>query len=90
MGQAQVYPGIRPVQFEGQEDLLQNFLRAVSDADVALFGEQHNNPIAHWSELEVAQELAARGPLMMGAEMIEADNQAVLDSISALRATTWK
>ena len=27
----------------------------------------------------VAQELAARGPLVMGAEMIEADDQTVLD-----------
>jgi len=54
-------------------------LAKAADADVVLFGELHNNSIAHWLQLVVARDLAARGPLVLGAEMIEADNQAALD-----------
>lgn len=55
------------------------FMKAIGQADVILFGEQHNSAIAHWLQLVVARELAAKGPLTMGAEMIEADDQATLD-----------
>ncbi len=52
---------------------------ALAKADVVLFGELHNNPIAHWLQLKVARSLLAQGPLVIGAEMLEADNQAALD-----------
>lgn len=55
------------------------FMKALGGADVILFGEQHNSAIAHWLQLVVARELAAQGTLTMGAEMIEADDQATLD-----------
>lgn len=55
------------------------FMKSLVGADVILFGEQHNSAIAHWLQLVVARELAAKGPLAMGAEMIEADDQATLD-----------
>lgn len=55
------------------------FMKALGGADVILFGEQHNSAIAHWLQLVVARELAAKAPLAMGAEMIEADDQATLD-----------
>ncbi len=54
-------------------------MKSLGQADVILFGEQHNSAIAHWLQLVVARELAAKGALMMGAEMIEADDQATLD-----------
>ncbi|HMC97422.1 MAG TPA: ChaN family lipoprotein [Flavobacteriales bacterium] len=54
-------------------------LRSIASADVVLFGELHNNPIAHWLQLVVARDLAARGPVVFGAEMIEADDQITLD-----------
>lgn len=79
MGHAQLRPAYALFNANGKKISHKRFLRTVSDADVVLFGEQHNNPIAHWLELVVAQELAARGPLMLGAEMIEADDQATLD-----------
>jgi len=49
--------------------------------DVVFFGELHDNPIAHWLELELAKDLfrAKNGSLIMGAEMFEADNQLILD-----------
>lgn len=55
------------------------FMKSLGQADVILFGEQHNSAIAHWLQLVVARELATKGPLAMGAEMIEADDQATLD-----------
>jgi uncharacterized iron-regulated protein len=56
-------------------------IRDLSAADMVFFGEEHNNPIAHWMEREVMTSLYnVRGKeLMMGAEMIEADNQLLLD-----------
>ncbi len=79
MGHAQVLPAYALFNATGKKVSHKKFLRTVAVADVVLFGEQHNNPIAHWLQLVVAQDLAARGPLMMGAEMIEADDQATLD-----------
>ena len=49
-------------------------------ADVVLFGEEHNNPIAHWLELQVAQDLhnAKADKLVLAAEMFERDVQPTL------------
>ncbi|MCI1753831.1 MAG: ChaN family lipoprotein [Flavobacteriales bacterium] len=79
MGNAQVLPAYALFNAEGKSISHKKFLHAVDDADVILFGEQHNNSIAHWLELVVARDLAARGPLVLGAEMIEADDQNALD-----------
>ncbi len=50
-------------------------------ADIVFFGEQHNNPISHWLELELTKDLYAEknGNLILGAEMFETDNQLILD-----------
>jgi len=76
---AQVLPAYALFDGNGKKLSHKQLLRTVSNGDVILFGELHNNPIAHWLQLEVARELAASGPLVMGAEMIEADDQAALD-----------
>ena len=47
--------------------------------DLIFFGEQHNNPIAHWLQLETLIQLQKEKPLILGAEMFEADNQKPLD-----------
>ena len=54
-------------------------MKRLKQADIILFGELHNNAIAHWLQLEVTRELVAAGPLVLGAEMIERDDQATLD-----------
>lgn len=54
-------------------------LRVLAGKDIVLFGEYHNNPIAHWLQLETTQDLHGRRPLVLGAEMFEADNQEPLD-----------
>ncbi|MBK9276367.1 MAG: ChaN family lipoprotein [Flavobacteriales bacterium] len=76
---AQQLPNYALFDGKGRKVSHAGFLRALGDADVVLFGELHNNPIAHWLQLEVAKHLADRGPLVFGAEMIEADDQAALD-----------
>lgn len=48
--------------------------------DVILFGEMHDNPIAHWLELEITKDMAATQKVTLGAEMIEADNQTQLNA----------
>ena len=50
-------------------------------ADVVLFGENHNDPISHWLQLELTKSMYEKHAenLMLGAEMLESDNQVVLD-----------
>ena len=55
-------------------------LNTVSGADIILFGEFHNNPIAHWLQLELTKDLKQKRNLILGAEMIEADNQEQLNA----------
>ena len=57
--------------------LLENALAS----DVVLFGELHNNPIAHWLQIELTRDLfeQAGHRLVLGAEMFETDNQLLLD-----------
>ena len=50
-------------------------LKEAKQADVILFGEYHNNPISHWLQYELTADLIAAGPVVLGAEMFEADNQ---------------
>ena len=56
-------------------------LLAALKHDIILFGELHNNPIAHWLRLELARGLHAGSnrPLLIGMEMFEADQQILLD-----------
>ena len=54
-------------------------LKAAEKSQIVLFGEYHNNAISHWLELELTKDLAEKKALILGAEMIETDNQAQLD-----------
>jgi uncharacterized iron-regulated protein len=54
-------------------------LKAAEKAQIVLFGEYHNNAISHWLQYELTKDLAQKKPLILGAEMIEADNQKLLD-----------
>lgn len=76
---AQVRPAYMLFNANGKKISYDRMLRTVRTGDIILFGEEHDDPIAHWLQLLVAQDLAAQGPLIMGAEMIEADDQAALD-----------
>ena len=66
---------------QGEKVDYEKMLNALKGADIVFFGELHNNPIAHWLELQVAKDLyaAKKKDLVMGAEMFEADNQLIID-----------
>ncbi|UYW00856.1 ChaN family lipoprotein [Flavobacterium agricola] len=55
------------------------FLKSLADADVVLFGELHDNSTAHWLQLKVIQTLHQKHKVVVGMEMFETDNQAVLN-----------
>lgn len=60
---------------KGKKVSYKKMLKSLSKQDVILFGEQHNNPIAHWLQYEFTAALNKKRQLVLGAEMIEADNQ---------------
>ena len=66
---------------EGKMVKYSKMMKALEEADVVFFGEQHNNPICHWLQLEVTRDLfEAHGTnLILGAEMFERDNQLLID-----------
>ena len=55
--------------------------QSAGKADVVLFGENHNDPISHWLQLELTKSLFEKHAenLMLGAEMLESDDQIKLD-----------
>ncbi len=63
----------------GKKVCYEKLLKASEKAEVVLFGEYHNNSIAHWLELELAKDLALKKNVILGAEMFEADNQKQVD-----------
>ncbi len=54
-------------------------------ADVILFGELHDNPICHWLQKELTNDiyLFKKEKLVLGAEMFEADDQIALNEYLA-------
>ena len=53
-------------------------MKTLSEKDILLFGEYHNNAIAHWLQFEVTNDLQKLRALVLGAEMFEQDNQEAL------------
>lgn len=64
---------------KGKEVCYKRIIRYAQKHDIVLFGELHNNPIAHWLQLELTKDLHQKKDLVLGAEMIEQDNQEVLN-----------
>jgi len=64
----------KPVEYS---EMLDNLL----PADLIFFGEQHNNPIAHWMQLDLTKDLFEnkKDKLILSAEMFESDNQVIVD-----------
>lgn len=79
-------PAYRLFTGQGQVADYDQMLSQLAQADVVLFGEQHNDPIAHWLEVQVAKDLARlKGPgkLVVGLEMFERDVQPLVASYAA-------
>lgn len=64
---------------KGKKVSYKKMVKDLAKADVVLFGELHNNPIAHWLQYEVTKSLAEKKKLILAAEMLERDNQEVLN-----------
>lgn len=77
--QAQMLPVYALFEAQGRAIGHKHLVKKATAADIILFGELHNNAVAHWLQLELARTLADAGPLVLGAEMIERDDQATLD-----------
>lgn len=64
---------------KGRQVTYQKMIRILKEKDIVLFGEYHNNAIAHWLQLEVTKDLHQNRQMVLGAEMFEADNQDALN-----------
>jgi uncharacterized iron-regulated protein len=63
---------------KGKKVSFEKMVSELGKSDIILFGESHNNPISHWLQFEVVESLHKLKPLILGAEMFEADNQGAL------------
>lgn len=63
----------------GKKTTYEKLLKATLKTEVVLFGEYHNNAICHWLQLELTKDIAEKTNVVLGAEMLEADNQKQLN-----------
>ena len=63
----------------GKKSSYEKILKAAEKSELVLFGEHHDNSVVHWLQLEFTKDLAEKKSLILGAEMIEADNQKQLN-----------
>jgi uncharacterized iron-regulated protein len=80
---AQQKPAYILYNANGKKISYKKMIKQLAKKDIVLFGEFHNNAIAHWLELSVAKDLAETRNLIFGAEMFEADNQQALNDYLA-------
>lgn len=78
---AQDKPAYILLDAKGKKVKYERMLKDLSAADVVLFGELHNDPIAHWMQRELTADLheVKGSKLQLGAEMFERDNQLLID-----------
>lgn len=68
---------------KGKATKYKKLLKQAAEADIILFGESHNDPIAHWLQNVVARDLLKMGPLTIGMEMLESDQQQGIEAYVA-------
>ncbi len=76
---AQDKPAYLIYNAKGKQVSYKKMMANLAQKDVVLFGESHNNPISHWLEYEVTIDLSLKKSMILGAEMIESDNQEALN-----------
>ena len=64
---------------KGKKVSYKQMIRVLAQNDIVIFGEYHNNAIAHRLQLSVTKDLFEKRKLTLGAEMFERDNQEALD-----------
>lgn len=77
---AQQKPAYVLYDAKGKKLSYKKMLSKITQQDIVLFGEYHNNPISHWMQLELTKDLGAKRKLALGAEMFEQDNQQALNA----------
>lgn len=63
----------------GEKVSYRKMIKALDKSQIILFGEYHNNPISHWLQLELTKSLEETNQLVLGSEVMEADNQEQLN-----------
>lgn len=63
----------------GKKVSFEKVVKKAKESDVVLFGEFHDNPIAHWLQLALVKELQPQVNLILGAEMLERNDQEVVN-----------
>jgi uncharacterized iron-regulated protein len=63
---------------DGKKTSFRKLADKAKSSDCILFGEYHNNPIVHWLQLELTNEILSTN-LVLGFEMFESDQQRILD-----------
>jgi len=78
---AQDKPAYKVFTGKGKKSDYKDILKDAGRADVVFFGELHDNPVAHWLELEITKDIHTdKGKeLILAAEMFETDNQLIID-----------
>ena len=78
---AQDRPAYRLFTAAGKPAGYDKMLKELAAADVVFFGEQHNDPMAHWLALQLTKDLLRlrQGHLVLGLEMFERDVQPLVD-----------
>jgi uncharacterized iron-regulated protein len=79
---AQDLPAYKIYNARGKEVSFKTMSTKANQVELVLFGEFHDNPIAHWLQLELTQSMFEqhRENLQLGFEMFEQDQQAVLSA----------
>lgn len=77
---AQQKPAYILYNSKGKKVSYQKMINHLVEKDVVLFGEYHNNAIAHWLQLSVTKDCFSKKNIVLGAEMFEQDNQAALNN----------
>ncbi len=81
---SQDLPAYKIYTQEGKTVKFGKMMKQIAEADIVLFGENHNNSIVHWLELQVTKAMYRQSPnLVLSLEMLEADDQGIVDEYLA-------
>lgn len=72
-------PAYQLFDSKGKKTTYKKLIKASENSELILFGEYHDNPISHWLQLALTKDLYKTKYLVLGAEMIERDNQLQLN-----------
>lgn len=74
-------PAYQIFDSKGKKVKYKKMVKDIIEARVFFFGEYHNNPISHWLQLELLNDIydVKRSKLKVGAEMFESDNQLIIN-----------